>query len=290
MARSGAAYCGSVAMLPFSSAVPGAELLPSIGGTTPIERVRGRLPAAPTLRFERRAADGGARYVAGIDEVGRGAWAGPLTVAAVVLPVGGRAPAGIRDSKQLTAARRTVLAERLLGWCVGVGVGHAWPEECDRLGMSEAQRLATRRALVDLALPVDHVLVDGTWDFVGGASYRGHVTRIVKGDRRSRSIAAASIVAKATRDAWIVEVAPQFEMYSFETNKGYPCPRHERALLGYGPSSIHRLSWAFMDRLGWPGLRKRPASSSVSMSAGVASRSLVGEIEQLSWSGEDCSQ
>ncbi len=200
----------------------------------------------PNLRLEKQCWEAGDQVVVGIDEVGRGAWAGPLTLAAVVLPRDRRVY-GVRDSKQLSEARREELFDRVKDWCQAVGVGHVDHDECDELGMAEAQREAARRALDGLGVVPDRVLVDGPWDFVG----TGNVTTIVKGDATCLSIAAASIVAKVSRDRLMRESAADHPGYDFERNKGYPCPRHKLALKGYGPTSIHRRSWAFMDNLPW---------------------------------------
>ncbi|MGI9577742.1 MAG: ribonuclease HII [Microthrixaceae bacterium] len=210
----------------------------------------------PTLAFERECWDRGEEVVAGLDEVGRGAWAGPLTIAAVVLPKDRRVN-GVRDSKQLTEARREQLFERVKDWCDAVGVGHVDHDECDALGMSEAQRLAARRALDSLGVVADRVLVDGPWDFVGG----GNTTTIVKGDAKCLSIAAASIVAKVSRDRLMRDQAENWPPFVFERNKGYPCPRHKLALKGYGPTPIHRRSWVFMDNLPWLTTRVAPAGA-----------------------------
>lgn len=184
-----------------------------------------------------------------MDEVGRGAWAGPLTVGAVIAPTDRRLYK-IRDSKLLTASERELLATRIREWARAWSVGHASQEECDTLGMSDAQRLAARRALDGLSVPVDRVLLDGKWDFVEN----GRVTTIVRGDRSSLSIAAASIVAKVARDRILADADESFPMYNFAGNKGYPCPLHKAGLAGYGPSAIHRRSWAFMDSLPWNGV------------------------------------
>ena len=205
---------------------------------------RGR---APSLSFERAWWDRGAACVVGIDEVGRGSWAGPLTVGVAVLPTDRRVN-GVRDSKMLTEARREALFDRVAEWCRGWAVGHAWPHECDELGMSAAQRLAAARALDSLGLPVDAVLMDGKWDFVG----HDNTTMIVKGDAKCLSIATASILAKVSRDRMMRQAAVDHPGYDFEYNKGYPCPRHQLALLGYGPTAIHRRSWSFCDDLPWP--------------------------------------
>jgi ribonuclease HII len=187
--------------------------------------------------------------IVGIDEVGRGSWAGPLTVGAAVVPLDRRVYK-IRDSKMLTEDEREALFDRIAEWCVSWSVGHASAQECDELGMSDAQRLAARRAIMGLGLEPDHVLVDGNWDFVGGA------TRIVRGDSTSLSIAAASILAKVSRDRIMRALAEHHPGYNFEGNKGYPCPTHKAALQAWGPSSIHRRSWVFMDHLMWNGLTR----------------------------------
>lgn len=210
----------------------------------------------PTLRLEKQHWQSGAAVVAGLDEVGRGAWAGPLTIAAVVLPRDRRVY-GVRDSKQLTEARREQLFDRVTEWCDAVGVGHVENDECDAIGMSEAQRLAARRALESLGVVPDVVLVDGPWDFVG----TGSVETIVKGDTVCLSIAAASIVAKVTRDRIMRDAAENYPAFNLERNKGYPCPRHKLALKGYGPTPLHRRSWSFMDNLPWLTRRSPPANA-----------------------------
>jgi ribonuclease HII len=203
----------------------------------------------PGLVEERRHWDAGRRLVVGIDEVGRGSWAGPLTVGAVIVPQDRRVYR-IRDSKQLTPAQREAIFDRICDWATAWGVGHASPAECDELGMSEAQRLAARRAIAALGVEPDAALVDGKWNFVGHA----RTTMMVKGDARSLSIAAASIVAKVTRDRMMRAEAESFPPFAFDQNKGYPCPRHKLALKGYGPTSIHRRSWVFMEDLAWRGV------------------------------------
>jgi ribonuclease HII len=203
----------------------------------------------PSLEVERAMWADGHEVVVGMDEVGRGAWAGPLTLAAVVLPKDRRVNK-VRDSKLLTEYEREALFERVADWCDAWAVGHASPEECDELGMSEAQRLAASRALDELGVVPDQVLLDGRWDFVS----RGNSHLMVKGDARCLSIAAASILAKVTRDRIMREAASHHTLWSFEENKGYPCPRHKVALRGVGPSAIHRRSWVFMDHLPWTGL------------------------------------
>ena len=227
----------------------------------PLRRaLRGR---APGLRAERALWDSGAEVVAGVDEVGRGSWAGPLTVAAVVADPDRRIYK-VRDSKMLTAAERETLHGRIRAWARAVSVGHATVTECTDLGMADAQRLAARRAVDGLGLEVDHVLVDGKWDFLAPSgdsdeSDTEHdgkpgVTTIVRGDASSLSIAAASVVAKVTRDRLMVAAAQRYPAYWFASNKGYPCPRHIAALAAWGPCAIHRRRWVFMDDLRWSGV------------------------------------
>jgi ribonuclease HII len=211
-----------------------------------VSRQGARYGAPPTLSFERDAWAAGHEVVVGIDEVGRGAWAGPLMVGAAVLPRGRRVY-GVRDSKMLPEDRREGLFDRVASWCSAWAVGAATQAECDALGMADAQRLAARRALAELGLVPDLVLIDGKWDFAGA----GKTVKIVRGDAYCLSIAAASMLAKVTRDRHMRAVAPHFPHYEFQDNKGYPCWRHKMALQAYGPSTIHRRSWVFMDDLSW---------------------------------------
>ena len=217
---------------------------------TTAPRLRKAIKASsPSLAVERELWAAGHQVVVGVDEVGRGAWAGPLTIGAAVVP-SDRRVYKIRDSKMLTEPEREALFDRVADWCVAWAVGHASHEECDELGMSEAQRLAARRAIDGLGLTPDQVLIDGNWDFIGG----GNTRKIVKGDATCLSIASASILAKVTRDRIMRAQAHEFPGYDFDANKGYPCPRHKIALAGYGPTSIHRRSWVFMDYQPWRGV------------------------------------
>ena len=246
-------------------------MAPAASATAPLRRaLRGK---APGLKAERGLRAMGAEVVAGVDEVGRGSWAGPLTVAAVVAHPDRRIYK-VRDSKVLTAAEREALHDRILDWARAVSVGHATVDECTELGMADAQRLAARRAIDGLGLAVDHVLVDGSWDFVtaqdcdtadsgtpGGGCGEGEaarrrvsVTTVVRGDASSLSIAAASVVAKVTRDRIMAADAARYPGYWFASNKGYPCPRHIAALAAWGPCAIHRRRWVFMDDLRWTGV------------------------------------
>ncbi len=209
---------------------------------------RGR---APTRKIEQELWAQGYDAVVGIDEVGRGAWAGPLMVGAAILPRDKRV-LGVRDSKLLTERDREAIFDRIADWCLAWSVGAASQEECDELGMADAQRLACRRAIDGLGLVPDVAVSDGTWDFVSPTVAR--VEMRVKADRDCLSVAAASILAKVVRDRQMRALAESYPNWSFDTNKGYPCPVHKFALQGYGPSAIHRRTWVFMDNyVPWSG-------------------------------------
>ena len=208
----------------------------------------------PKLTVENALWAEGHDVIVGIDEVGRGSWAGPLAIGAAVLPTNGvgRVP-GIRDSKMLTERQREALFDRVAGWCRAWSVGMVSHQECDDLGMSAAQKLAARRALAGLGLVPDRVLIDGNWDFIGDAVAPGATTRIVKGDATCLSISAASVLAKVTRDRLMRLEDEHFPAFHFADNKGYPCPRHKMALQAFGPTTIHRRTWVFMEHLPWGG-------------------------------------
>lgn len=214
----------------------------------------------PSLRVEGRYFADGARAVAGMDEVGRGAWAGPVSIGiAVVSPGSGRrVPRGVRDSKQLTWAERESLFDPLARSLACWAVGHASNAECDELGMTAAQRLAAKRALDQLTVHPDVVLLDGRFDFLAdkmaGVSDFPPVRLIVRGDASAKSISAASVLAKVTRDRLMALEAEHYPWYGFESNRGYPAPVHKMALAAWGCTPLHRRSWAFVE-----GLCYRPA-------------------------------
>lgn len=207
---------------------------------------------APTRSLEKELRAAGHDIVVGVDEVGRGSWAGPLMVGAAILPSDRRVN-GVRDSKMLTEDERERLFDRVARWCTAWSVGSASQTECDGLGMTEAHRLAGRRAIEGLGVEPDIAIVDGKWNFLAGTVKE--VRMQVKADAFCLSVSAASILAKVTRDRVMRAEAEHFPAYAFESNKGYPCPFHKAALLAHGPSSIHRRTWIFMDHLPWTGLR-----------------------------------
>ncbi|WP_233359139.1 ribonuclease HII [Thermomonospora amylolytica] len=213
---------------------------------------------AADYSIERELAAAGAARIAGVDEVGRGAWAGPVVVCAAVTdlsdpPVHG----GVRltDSKLLTAARREAFAGVLPGWLTGWAIGVSEPGEIDEVGMTEALRRAAGRALAALPEPPDTVILDGGHDYLG-APWR--VRCEIGADRRSVSVAAASVLAKVYRDRLMAELGAEYPAYGFAESAGYPSPAHQRALAESGPTPHHRLSWSYLDDLPrWRHLRVR---------------------------------
>ena len=215
------------------------------------------LSGKPSLRVERELQRAGHRVLAGMDEVGRGALAGPVSVGVVVIDETCRtAPAGVRDSKLLTPAARRAMVPRLQRWSLAHAVGHAQPEEIDEIGIIAALRLAGRRALARIDVVPDLVLLDGNHDWLtdpeevglfaelsGGAS-TPPVRTMIKADMRCSSVAAASVLAKVERDDRMVELAREHPHYCWEDNKGYSASAHMDALGVHGPSEQHRRSWS----------------------------------------------
>lgn len=191
------------------------------------------------MRHERELHLSGFRRVAGIDEVGRGSLAGPVVAAAVILPERHRIK-GIRDSKVLPRARREALYELILDRAEGVGVGCIEVDVIDRINILQATKLAMRQALDRLAEPPDHLLIDALSLREVGLPQRP----IIDGDAISASIAAASIVAKVTRDRICDELDRRYPAYGFARNKGYGTRRHVDALIADGPCAWHRRSFA----------------------------------------------
>ncbi|MEP2642506.1 ribonuclease HII [Roseobacter sp.] len=189
----------------------------------------------PDFAFEQAVYDKGALRVAGVDEVGRGPLAGPVTAAAVVLDPA-RIPEGLNDSKQLSIKKRIYLAEQLMD-CAQVSVAHASVEEIEQHNILRASHLAMMRAVAGLAQGPDHVLIDGSM-IPRGMNIAAQP--VVKGDTRCLSISAASIVAKIARDRLMVDLAQQHPGYGWETNMGYGSKSHMSALQNLGPTPHHR--------------------------------------------------
>ncbi|MDR1354974.1 MAG: ribonuclease HII [Propionibacteriaceae bacterium] len=195
--------------------------------------------------YERKLWASGFTHIAGADEVGRGACAGPLVAAAVILPPNAvQLLPDVNDSKQLTPRNRERLDERIRSCAVAVAVVEISSEECDALGMQLADLSGLRKAVSSLDVTPDYALIDGF--MVEGLECPAQ--SIVKGDSLSASIAAASIVAKVWRDSLMSELALKYPDYGFEKHKGYPTAMHQAALRAHGPSTIHRLSYANVAR------------------------------------------
>ena len=209
----------------------------------------------PGYEIERELAAAGRIRVAGVDEVGRGAWAGPVVVCAVIAGPGFRDPPdGLTDSKRLTPRRRAELAAELPGWVAGYAIGEASHEEIDAAGMTAALRRAAVSALGQLSERPDAVLLDGSHDYIGRP---WPVRCAVKADLRSASVAAASVIAKVYRDRLMAELGQAHAEFAFAENAGYPSPAHQRALADLGPTPYHRLSWSYLDDLPrWRHLKK----------------------------------
>lgn len=204
-----------------------------------------------TLHHERALWDAGAAVVAGIDEVGRGALAGPVSVGVVAVTACESWPDGLADSKQLTRAQREALGGPLASFGVARAVGHASPAEIDEVGIISALRLAALRALA-LVGGVDAILLDGKHDWLTASATlldpeplaTAPVTMVVKGDTLCASIAAASVLAKVERDALMRTAHVDFPSYGWDGNKGYGAASHLEALRTLGATDFHRRSWA----------------------------------------------
>lgn len=221
--------------------------------------------ARPTRKLERElsAADhegGGPVVVAGMDEVGRGCLAGPVSVGLVISDLARRAPSGLRDSKLLSPARREELVPAIRRWAAGSAVGHASPAEIDQVGIIAALRLAGHRAVAAVeatGITVDVVLLDGNhdWfsppdDLLGGwgedlplLSRRPTVVTRIKADMTATGVAAASILAKVERDGLMRVEGERDDRFDWAENKGYASPLHLAALQRFGPADLHRRSW-----------------------------------------------
>ena len=211
----------------------------------------------PTDIFEVEARRCGYRYIAGLDEAGRGPLAGPVVAAAVILPRCCRLP-GLNDSKQLSEAERNRLYAAITTKACIIGVGSASEQEIDGINILEATRLAMRRAILSMSLVPDFLLLDAlTIPFVSIPQ-----RAIITGDCLSQSIAAASVIAKVTRDRMMAEYHREYPEYNFLSHKGYCTPEHLRLLKRHGPCAIHRRTF-------WPVLIRLPRRTSSPSEHGV---------------------
>lgn len=180
--------------------------------------------------------------IVGIDEVGRGPWAGPLVVGAVVL--GDARIEGLTDSKKLTKLRREALAPRIIESALSYGLGWVDASELDEIGMSAALTLATRRALEQISVPYHEIILDGTVNFLAGTGKGDYVTTMKKADLLIGAVSAASILAKVARDDYMEQQAELYPDYGFESHMGYGTAKHTAAIERHGVTSLHRRSFA----------------------------------------------
>ncbi|HET7761141.1 MAG TPA: ribonuclease HII [Phycicoccus sp.] len=251
-------------------------------------------PRSPSLRVERALQRDGHRVLAGMDEVGRGALAGPVSVGVVVIDETCRtAPQGVRDSKLLQPHARERMVPRIQRWALAHAVGHASAEEIDAIGIIAALRLAGTRALAACPVRPDLVILDGNHDWLTAPEDVGllafaheesvttpPVTTMVKADLKCSSVAAASVLAKVTRDRIMVELGAETTGYGWVENKGYAAPEHLDALRRLGPSPWHRRSWRLpgtMDDDGGVSVDVATAGVPVPATSTVADLERVGE-------------
>ena len=223
----------------------------------------------PHLRVEKQLMRDGVTRLAAMDEVGRGALAGPVSVGVVVVtPEVRRVPAGLADSKLLTPQVRQQLVAPVRRWVQEYAVGHASADEIDAIGIIAALRTAGRRALAELSGPVDAILLDGNHNYLREPAAPvaapdplaaplfevaaepvapvdpGPAVHVrIKADMTCAAVAGASVLAKTERDAILTGLAPSYPRYGFAVNKGYGTPEHVAALRKHGPSAVHRRSW-----------------------------------------------
>lgn len=188
--------------------------------------------------LERSLRDRGVRYAAGVDEAGRGALAGPVVAAAVILPDDALIP-GLDDSKRLTPAKRDTLYGVITSMATAIGVGRSEAVVIDTVNIRRANLLAMKKAVEALTPAPGHLLIDG----IDTIDWQGPQTTVVGGDARSLSIAAASVIAKVTRDRIMIACDPDYPEYGFARHKGYGTAAHLAALENHGPSDVHRRSF-----------------------------------------------
>ncbi|MDQ5950871.1 MAG: ribonuclease [Patescibacteria group bacterium] len=196
----------------------------------------------PTLEYEQNLWRSGTQYVAGVDEVGRGALAGPVVAAAVVFDCKHVPILGVRDSKTLSPLQKNRFSADITSSCLAHGIGAASASEIDTIGIVAATALAMKRALEKLA-KTDHLLIDGLPFKEASLLSQYQKTFIVKGDSKSYSIAGASILAKVYRDTYMKKLAELHPHYLWQNNVGYGTKKHLENIKEYGPTEYHRLSF-----------------------------------------------
>jgi ribonuclease HII len=198
----------------------------------------------PTLDVEREFFAAGARIVAGVDEVGRGAIAGPVTIGVVAIDATvGEIPVGLRDSKLMTPKRRDAMVPVAKEWGLAWATGSATAQEIDKIGIMSALGLAASRALQKLGVTPDVLILDGNSSFLVEEDNGPRVVTRVKADQDCACVSAASVIAKVERDSLMTELHQQFPHYGWEGNKGYGAKVHTDAIKSHGLTDLHRKSW-----------------------------------------------
>jgi len=198
----------------------------------------------PTLDVEREFFAAGAHIVAGVDEVGRGAIAGPVTIGVVAIDATvGEIPTGLRDSKLMTPKRREAMVPLAKEWGLAWATGSATAQEIDKIGIMSALGLAASRALQKLGVTPDVLILDGNSSFLVEEDNGPRVVTRVKADQDCACVSAASVIAKVERDAFMTELHQQFPQYGSDGNKGYGAKVHTDAIKSHGLTDLHRKSW-----------------------------------------------
>lgn len=232
--------------------------------------------------------------ILGIDEAGRGPWAGPLVVGAVVL---GCEIEGLNDSKKLSKKRREALEVEILAGAQAAATGWVSAKELDELGMSEALRLATRRAVEQITVPYHEIIIDGTVNFLKDTTKGQYVTTLPKADALIPSVSAASIIAKVARDRYMAELDDRYPGYGFKSHAGYGVARHRDAIDTLGVTPEHRLSFAPLQKYGYIPPEKPEVTDTITTRAigngseDVAAQELVRQghaILERNWKTKYC--
>ena len=198
----------------------------------------------PTLDVEREFFANGARIVAGMDEVGRGAIAGPVTIGVVAIDANiGEIPAGLRDSKLMTPKRREAMVPLAKEWGIAWATGSATAAEIDKFGIVTSLGLAASRALQNLGITPDVVILDGNTAFLMEEAGGPRIVTRIKADQDCACVSAASVIAKVERDTLMMQLHEQFPHYGWEGNKGYGAAVHTDAIKTHGVTDLHRKSW-----------------------------------------------
>ena len=238
--------------------------------------------------------------ILGIDEVGRGPWAGPLVIGAVILPKDetGNYPdwvSPLTDSKKLSEKKREEYSATILKNALATGLGWVSSQEIDEFGLSESLRLATRRAVEEVQkrkVPFTEIIIDGTQNFLKGTKLENYVTTLKKGDLLIKEISAASIIAKVARDSYMKKISSRFPEYGFDKHVGYGTKFHSEMLTKHGPCSEHRLSFGpvavasgkkcpFEGSKTWPSGPERPENGPSTASEHLTTKQLGDRAENI---------